>query len=155
MNFADEPRLTDALVVRRAVTRMARRLLVERRDAGISPGRLRLLGHLRIEGALSPSELAAREHVRPQTLTRLLADLEAEGLVARRHHDGDRRRVLICLTDEGVRRQNEDMRQRDAWLEQAMAAKLTPVEREVLRLAAGILERLAAAESAPELRAVS
>jgi DNA-binding MarR family transcriptional regulator len=150
-----EDRLPDALVVRRAVTRMARRLLLERKGGSISPSKLRLLGHLRLEGALSPSELAAREHVRPQTLTRLLTDLETEGMVVRRHHDGDRRRVLVCLTDEGIRRQNEDMRQRDAWLEQAMAAQLTPVEREVLRLAAGVLERLAAADSAPELRSVS
>lgn len=155
MNLPEPDRLPDALVVRRAVTRMGRRLLIERKGGSLSPAKLRLLGHLRLEGTLSPSELAAREHVRPQTLTRLLSGLESEGLIARRHHDGDGRRVLVCLTDEGVRRQNDDMRQRDAWLERAMAAKLTPVERDVLRLAAGILERLAAEERAPELRAVS
>jgi DNA-binding CsgD family transcriptional regulator len=35
--------------------------------------------------------------------------------------------------------------QRDTWLAQAMTTQLTPTERELLRLAGGLMERLAEA----------
>jgi hypothetical protein len=43
-----------------------------------------------------------------------------------------------------------DMQQRDAWLAGAMAAELSVTERELLRLAAQLLERLADVEATYE-----
>ena len=43
---------------------------------------------------MSVSDLAAAEHVRPQSMAQTVGDLEDEGLVSRRPDPDDRRRAL-------------------------------------------------------------
>jgi DNA-binding MarR family transcriptional regulator len=106
-----------------------------------------VLGHLYRRGALTPGELAAADRLQPQSLTRVLAELERAGLAAREQDPADRRRHRIRLTDEGLAALLRDARPRDEWLAGAMERELSPVERELLRLAAPLLERLAEAGS--------
>jgi DNA-binding MarR family transcriptional regulator len=102
-----------------------------------------VLGRLDREGALSTVELAAAERVRPQSMGQTLAELEAQGLVARRPHETDGRRTLIELTDDGRRVLAEDRKRRVGWLAQAIERDLTPEEQDVLGRAVGLLSRLA------------
>lgn len=67
---------------------------------GIRPGKALVLG-LIASGVGSPSALADLLETTPPTLSSLLGDLEERGLVARRVHPDDRRRVLVEATADG------------------------------------------------------
>ena len=137
--------LDAATSLRRGVTRLGQRLRAER-PAGSQPlARLGVLAQLHQRGPASAGALAVSAGVQPQTLTRTLAGLEHDGLVSRQADPADRRRALLALTSAGREVLAADMQQRDGWLAAAMASELTPTEREMLRLAGELMERLAAA----------
>jgi DNA-binding MarR family transcriptional regulator len=94
---------------------------------------------------MTPGHLAQVEFVQPQSLTRVLAEMTHGGLVVRSDHPVDGRQFLISLTDRGRQSLSEDMRNRDAWLEASMMG-LTPTERALLGIAAGLMERMAGAD---------
>ena len=135
--------------IRYGVMHLARRMRLERTDDALSPSKLILLGWLMRKGPLTPSELAALERVRPQSLTRILASLEEDGLISRRPGPSDRRQSLIAITEQGHAAFSHDMRQRDTWLATVMMQRLSPTEREILRLAVQLMERLAVPDPEP------
>ncbi|BDH55678.1 hypothetical protein MTP03_06170 [Tsukamurella sp. PLM1] len=67
----------------------------------------------------------------------------------RRRDEADRRRQYVELTDEGRAVIEDDRAVRNAWLEAAMAERLTPLERDVLLLAAPVLVKLADRDPGP------
>lgn len=138
--------LLSATRVRRGVVRLNRRLRQERREGSLSPGRLEVLGHLHRNGPATPGEIATALRQRPQSLTRVFAELKAEGLLARAAGTVDRRQSVLSLTEAGRLALERDMGDRDAWLAEAMTS-LSPTERGVLELAAALMERLADAET--------
>ena len=103
---------------------------------------LSALGVLFREGELTIGALAAHERVQPPSMTRTVNCLVEEGYVARRANDADGRQVLIDLTDKGREILLADRRRRDVWLARRLR-ELTPDERDLLRRAAPILQRLA------------
>jgi DNA-binding MarR family transcriptional regulator len=92
-------------------------------------------------GPLTPRELADHEKVQPPSMTRVLAGLEERGLILRTPHETDGRQHLVSLTADAKALLKEDRRRRDAWLAQRLA-ELTQEERDVLRAAAPVIERL-------------
>ena len=102
-----------------------------------------VLGRLDREGQKSIGDLAALERVRPQSMTQTIADLEADGLIARRPDPGDGRRTLVELTERGRQTLDEDRRHRDGWLAGTISDDLTPREQKLLADALPLLERLA------------
>jgi DNA-binding MarR family transcriptional regulator len=92
------------------------------------------------------------QRLQPQSLTRLIADLEARGLIRRRRDDNDRRQFLIEITREGHDLLARDAHLQSMWLSEAMATSLTPAERSMLTIAAQLLEVLARAETETEIR---
>jgi DNA-binding MarR family transcriptional regulator len=136
--------LETATLLRRSVTRLMRRM---RQDRDLGPAKLGVLSLLFRNGPMTPGALAQAEGVQPQSLTRLLADIEAEGLASRRRDERDGRQSLLELTEAGRRVLAEDAAAKSAWLAAAMEAKLSPTERELLRLAAQLVDRLT--EAAP------
>jgi DNA-binding MarR family transcriptional regulator len=102
-----------------------------------------VLGRLDREGAQSVSELAVAERVRPQSMAQTVAELETDGLVARRPDDTDRRRALVELTRQGRVVLEEDRRQREGWLASAIEVDLSAQEQAVLSEAVTVLRRLA------------
>jgi DNA-binding MarR family transcriptional regulator len=101
------------------------------------------MGLLRRAGGMTATGIAAAERIRPQSLTRLLGDLEADGLICRRASETDRRQVVLSLTETGHEALDRDMRQRDAWLARAMEQALSQTEQQLLVLAAQLMDRLA------------
>jgi len=69
--------------------------------AEVGAGGLSAMSTLAAEGPLRPTDLAAREGVRPPTMTRMLAVLEESGYVVRTVDPADRRASLIELTTRG------------------------------------------------------
>jgi len=132
-----------ASVVRRAVGALSRRLRGERAPNGLSLTKLSVLGRLYRQGSLSAAELAGLERIQPQSLTRVLAELAEDGFVSRRPDAKDGRRLLIDITGDGRSVLTRDMQQRDSWLAKVIDAELSVTERELLRLAANLLDRLA------------
>lgn len=135
---------TDAALVaselRTVLGGLVRRLRAEHRFP-LSHGAV--LGRLDRQGALSVSDLAQSERVRPQSMAQTVGDLEADGLVMRRPDPDDRRRAPVELTEEGRAALEADRRRREGWLASAIAEQLSPEERTVLRDAVELLRRLA------------
>ena len=140
--------LRAARAVRRGVASLARRLRAERLAHGISSSKLSVLGRLGRGGPLTATNLAAQERIQPQSLTRLLVDLEEQALITRRQDESDRRQLLIEITPRGTELLDEDARRQAAWLARAISSVLSPVERELLRLAAQLMQQLADADLA-------
>lgn len=128
--------------VRVAVLRLARRLRSQRADTGLSIAFISALGTVERHGPITPGELAEREKVKPPSMTKILATLESEGYIERTAHPSDGRQSLIRVSPLGKEMLNDDRRRRDAWLSQRLAG-LELHERETLREAAKIMERLA------------
>lgn len=139
--------LAIAADTRRGVTRLARRLRAERPADALSANKISVLGYLYRHGASSPGEVTAAEFQRPQSLTRVFAELEEAGLVSRTRSTVDRRESVLDLTTAGRDTLIEDMAQRDRWLAAALA-ELSPTEAEVLRIAGVLLDQLADATPA-------
>jgi DNA-binding MarR family transcriptional regulator len=137
---------TAATAVRRGVIHLGRRLRLERPAHDVTLLQLAVLAELNDTGPMTPGQLAAAQRVQPQSLTRVLATLTGRGLLARQVDPGDGRRALLAITEDGHQALRRDADARDHWLAQAMAAQLTPTERELLRLAGELMDRLAGAE---------
>jgi len=138
--LADDVQL--ATTLRRGLIRLNRRLRAERPDDSASLTQLQLLGRLYRDGSCIASELAEREHLQPQSLTRLLAAMEREGWIVRTQSETDRRQFAIAITAAGKALVVRDMKARDAWLARSIAANLGAEDKEILLRAATLMERL-------------
>ncbi|HEY4314380.1 MAG TPA: MarR family transcriptional regulator [Actinomycetes bacterium] len=130
--------------MRVSVMRLSRRLRVERADHGLTLTQISVLATLDRHGPLTPRELAQHERVQPPSMTRTLAGLEERALIVRTPHASDGRQHLISLAAPAAALLREDRRRRDAWLVQRLA-ELTQAERDVLRAAAPIIDRITSA----------
>jgi DNA-binding MarR family transcriptional regulator len=74
-------------------------------------------------------------------MTRTVSCLVDKQLIDRAPHPTDRRGVVVSLNDAGTAVILESRRRKEAWLNHRLK-ELTPAEREILRAAAPILERL-------------
>jgi DNA-binding MarR family transcriptional regulator len=129
--------------LRQSVMRLRRRLASEREPGNeLSIASMGVLGSLYRYGDLTVGDLAALERVQPPSMTRHVNALEEGGFVARRPHETDGRAVVVELTDLGRERLLADRRRRDVWLARRLR-DLTAEERDVLRAAAPLLQRLA------------
>lgn len=70
-------------------------------ETGLSPERLSVLSVLVYGGARTMGELARAEQVTAPAITRIVAGLEAAGLVGRETVDTDRRATRVRATDAG------------------------------------------------------
>ncbi|WP_163571783.1 MarR family winged helix-turn-helix transcriptional regulator [Fodinicola feengrottensis] len=125
-----------------AATRLARRLRAERPAGALSTNKVAVLGHLYRHGKSTPGEITAAEHQQPQSLTRVFADLEADGLVTRSRGERDRRESVLDLTAVGLDALTRDMADRDGWLAAAIGG-LTETETQMLRIGAALMNQLA------------
>lgn len=129
--------------LRLSVMRLRRRLANEREPGNeLSIASMGVLGWLFRHGDQTLGELAALERVQPPSMTRHINALERGGYVARKAHETDGRIVVVELTPQGRERVLADRRRRDEWLSRQLR-DLTPEERDVLRAAVPLLQRLA------------
>jgi DNA-binding MarR family transcriptional regulator len=138
--FSAGPDALDQLAVdlRVSLLRTARRLRAEKSVDELSDAQFSVLAHLFTQGPRTPGEIADAEHVRPPSMTRTIAGLVDQGLVARTDHPDDGRQVLISVSDAGREVVEETRARRAAWLSRRLAT-LTEAERATLAEAARIL----------------
>jgi DNA-binding MarR family transcriptional regulator len=100
------------------------------------------LARLERGGPATSAELARLDQISPQSMGATLAGLEARGLVRRSADPADRRRVVMSVTDVGLRMVGK---RRDVRVEQLAAGLEGFTTNEVQRIlaAATLIERLA------------
>jgi DNA-binding MarR family transcriptional regulator len=140
-NAHDHPEGAETVTrTRLAVLRLARRLR-QQTLPGITPSQQSALAAIDHRGPLTLGELAAFENVRPPSITRIVAALEAEGWVERTTDPGDRRVTSVQVTAKGRRELKRIREERNAWLAGRLAL-LDDEERSALEAALPVIERL-------------
>jgi DNA-binding MarR family transcriptional regulator len=134
-----------ATALRTTILRLARRLRQMRDESlDLNGNQLSAMAVLLNSGDQLMGELAAAERIRPPSMTRIVNGLEERGFVARRPDPRDGRQCLVTLTEPGRTILLANRRRRDEWMARRLA-ELGNDERDVLRRAVTILDRLAAA----------
>ena len=140
---------TDSLEVATALHRAAIRLLravrVADDETGVSAPKLSALSVLTFGGPSSLTALAKAEQVTAATMSKLVSDLEAEGLVAKRADREDKRGLRIEVTAKGRALMEEGRKRRLALLNKRLG-KFSREERAQLVDAAALMMRASEAE---------
>ena len=126
--------------LRLAITRTARRMR-QRSSGDLSPSMGAALASIERHGPLTPAELADHERFQRPTATRVVAKLEARGLVARTPHPADRRSCLVAVSADGQAMLQDTRRRRTTYLAGRLAA-VSDADIATLDRAAEILEQL-------------
>jgi DNA-binding MarR family transcriptional regulator len=126
--------------LRETLGRVLRRL---RAEPGPPIAQFAVLSRLDRGGPASISDLAAADRMRPQSMAQTVRDLEDAGLVSRRPDPADRRRQFVELTDAGVETLLTTRARREDWLTRALDRELDADQRELLRRALALLDRVA------------
>lgn len=124
-----------------AAIHLLRRLRREDAASGLPAPRLSALSVIVFRGPMTLSDLAAAEQVRPPTMTRVVAALEADGLVARETDPTDRRIAHVRATPKGARVLEEGRLRRVEALAREVAA-LGDRDAATLARATDLLERI-------------
>jgi DNA-binding MarR family transcriptional regulator len=124
-----------------AAIHLLRRLRTLDERAGISGPRASVLSVVVFRGPIAIGELATLEQVRPATISRMVKEMELEGLVARSSDPADGRIALVRATAAGRKLLGEARRRRVGALA-AMLERLPPPDRETVRRAAELIESL-------------
>lgn len=123
-----------------AAIHLLRRLRKVDEATGLSPARLSALSVLVFGRPMTLGELAAAEQVRPPSMTRLVRDMQRDGLVTTRKDATDRRAIRIAATPRGAALMRQGRGARVALLAEALA-KLTAQERQILDRAVLLLRK--------------
>lgn len=133
--------------LRLAIARLSRQLR-QQAGTGLSPSQVSVLTSIEVNDSLTLGELAAIEQVAPPSITKIVAKLEDDGLVARNVDAADRRITRVAVTAEGRRRLDHSRSRRNAWLAMRLR-ELTPDEVAQLRAAVDVLEGMACGPARP------
>ncbi|MGH9085541.1 MAG: MarR family winged helix-turn-helix transcriptional regulator [Acidimicrobiales bacterium] len=136
-----------AAQLRLSVTRLARRLRQES-GSGYSPSQLSALAVIDNHGPLTLGALADHERVAPPSITKVVAKLEAEGLVQRTTDPSDRRVTHVAPTAAGRTLIAETRRRKTTWLTERVR-ELPEDELARLRAALDVLDHLVAQGERP------
>lgn len=120
---------------------LLRRAGREDAKSGTSAARLSALSVLVFAGPKTVSELAGSERVKVPTMSRLVAAMEAEGLVRKERHGSDARSVVLHATPKG-RRVLDRARELRLSALASLFAGATTAELATVREAAAIVDRL-------------
>ncbi|HSU14471.1 MAG TPA: MarR family transcriptional regulator [Longimicrobium sp.] len=118
---------------------LLRRVRRQDDESGVTAPHLSALSVLVFGGARTLGELAAAEQVTPPSMTRIVRNLEADGLVERETDAADRRIARVRATDKG-RRILADARTRRITDLAARLAALPDTDLQTLERAAEIIE---------------
>jgi len=110
-----------------------------RRPGELSHTQVRALVQLSKDEQVTAGELAKRAELSPGAMTAMLDHLEHEGMITRRRSEGDRRQVIVALTESG---RSAVAAKRALW-EQTWREALAGHSDEELLVAAGVMRTVA------------
>lgn len=141
-----------AAEIRFVLNRLNRRLRYQQVGDDLTISQLSVIWLLVQHGRLTAGDLAAKEHVRPPSMTRIIAALEQLGMVERQDHPKDGRQVVVCLTETGRRRADAESAARNKWLSQRLVTETTASERTKIAEVLAILNRIVDTDQRPDQR---
>ena len=124
-----------------AAIHLLRRVRQEDDRTGVTPGRLSALSVLVFGGAMRLTDLARIEQVKPPTMTRIVAGLEAQGLVRRHAVAEDARAVRLEATPRGTKVMHEGRRRRVERISRSLE-KLSARDLQILARAAELMRQV-------------
>ncbi len=125
--------------LRLLVMRLHRRLRAEAGDE-LTPSQTAALVSVQRHGPLTLGRLAELERVTPPSITRIVAALEAEGLVRREADPADRRVARVTIAEAGVELLQRSRTRKTAFLAERLTG-LGAADLEAVRDALPVLER--------------
>ena len=132
-----------AAALRVSIGLFARQLRQLKADGELTLPESSALARLDRFGPATPTALARREQISPQSVGATLSALEARGLVERCPDPRDGRRVIMSLTDAGLQMLRSRRNERTEQMARALSAGFTPRQLRQLMAAAPLIERLA------------
>ncbi|OZE20213.1 MarR family transcriptional regulator [Rhodococcus sp. 05-2254-6] len=121
--------------------RLNRRLRLRHSSDRLPVAQLSILTTLLREGPMTTGELAARERIKPPSVSRSSHALVELGLMNREPHPTDGRQVVLLLTDAGTATARQEVAAREIALAEQLD-ELTPQQRQTLAAAARILTEI-------------
>lgn len=132
----------EAVRLRRAVNKLARRFNTSATDEGLTPTQASVLNLIAGRGPIAIGELLRLEHINPTMLSRVVGRLDDIGLIVRTPDPEDLRSASLVATEEGQRVHERILAQRAETVSRS-AKRLTAQENAALVTALPALERLA------------
>lgn len=131
-----------ALEMRTLIGKLKRKLRDQTGDEDLTSSQVSVLLRLENSGPATVSNLARAEAMRPQSMSAVIAPLEAAGLVSGVPDPNDGRQTLLSLTKKCRERMQERRAAKQDWLTKTIQAKLSVQEQEKLAAALEVLARL-------------
>lgn len=132
----------EAVRLRRAINRLARRFNTSATDEGLTPTQASVLSLIAGRGPIAIGELLRLEHINPTMLSRVVGRLDEIGLIVRTPDPDDLRSASLVATEDGQRAHLRILAQR-AETVSSSAKRLTQEEHASLIHALPALEKLA------------
>ena len=139
---SDDPAIVLADRLHSAAIHLLRRLRAEDEASGLTAPRLSALSVIVFRGPITLGALAAAEQVSPPTISRLVRELERDGLVLRSSDANDRRVQRVQATAAGARLLQDGRARRVSALAESLRALEAP-DRALLDQATIVLDRVA------------
>ena len=133
-----------AAQLRLSTTRLWRRLRREA-EADLSPTLGSALAAIHVHGPITLGDLAEHERVSPPTVTKVVNQLEQQGLIERLVDPTDRRVCRVECSTDGAELVERSRQRKNAWLASHIEA-LDPDQRARLAAALDVLEELASGD---------
>jgi DNA-binding MarR family transcriptional regulator len=108
----------------------------------LTPSQASVLLRLEKDGAATVSSLARAEGMRPQSMSAIVASLQATGLIQGAPDPSDGRQTLMSLTPKCLKWMKESRAARQDWLTTTISQKLSVHDQEKLHAALELLTRL-------------
>jgi len=124
----------------RLTNRLNQRLQARLRSQGIKPSRWRVMSVLRSRGTLTIGKIAEHTLMEQPTVSRVITQLEKEGLAARKVSAGDSRATEVSLTPAGVLKLDAIVKTAHHHQQEALAG-LSRSELDALRALLGRIEQ--------------
>jgi DNA-binding MarR family transcriptional regulator len=131
-----------ALEMRTLIGKLKRKLRDQTGHEDFTSSQVSVLLRLETDGPATVSNLARSEAMRPQSMSAVIAPLEAAGLVSGDPDPNDGRQTLLSLTKKCRELIQERRAAKQDWLTKTILAKLSAQEQERLAAALEILARL-------------
>jgi DNA-binding MarR family transcriptional regulator len=131
-----------ALELRTSLGKLKRKLSGHAGHDDLTASQVSVLLRLEKDGPATVSSLARAEAMRPQSMSAVIAPLEAAGLVSGTPDPNDGRQTLFSLTKMCRKRIQERRAAKQDWLTGTIQARLSAQEQEKLAAALEILARL-------------
>jgi DNA-binding MarR family transcriptional regulator len=127
----------------RSVLKLLRELRMTRSPGELTASKLLILGRLHGNDPMTASDLAAYLRIRPQSLTRQIAELERLRYIVRKPNGSDPRQNDIRITEAGTKTLLDHLKNQQNRFARALEQELSSVEQDILRIAAVLIDRIA------------